>query len=100
MKTNTITKAQVTPAKRLQAGFVVATPGVREAIPTTELNQALNRHLRGDWGDVSPADKASNDEALASDLRLLRLPSQNRVKFWIITEGDRSVTTLILPSEY
>ena len=101
MKTNTITKAQVCPAKRLEAGLVVATPGVREFIPTTELNQALNRHLRGDWGEVSAADKTSNDEALESGFRMLSAyTSLNRVKFWIITEGDRSATTLLLPAEY
>lgn len=101
MKTNTITKAQVSPAKRLQAGLVVATLGVRESIPTADLNQTLRRHLRGDWGEVSAADKVSNDEALESGLRIISAyTSQNRVKFWIITERNRSATTLLLPSEY
>lgn len=86
---------------RFSHGKVVATPGVLEAIPRVELMQALSRHLRGDWGEVSAQDAAANDRALAEDTRLFSAyrSSQER-KFWIITEADRSATTVLLPEEY
>jgi hypothetical protein len=61
----------------------------------------LDRHVSGDWGDLGVADKLANDMALEYGTRLLSaytLPTGARV--WIITECDRSATTLLLPSEY
>jgi hypothetical protein len=59
------------------------------------------RHVAGDWGDLSPADRAANGEALKKGDRLFSsydLPGGGRV--WIITEWDRSATTLLLPEDY
>ena len=59
------------------------------------------RHLHGDWGDIGEDDARANQEALASGYRLLSrydLPADNVI--WIITEADRSVTTLLLPQDY
>jgi hypothetical protein len=59
------------------------------------------RHLAGDWGDVDRADAAANDETLQLGERILlayRLPGGATI--WIITEADRSATTILLPSEY
>jgi hypothetical protein len=82
-------------------GKVFATPGVREAIPHDEVIRALARHLSGDWGDVNAEDKQENEYALGRRLRLLSAyHSRTGVKFWIITEADRSATTVLLPSEY
>lgn len=82
-------------------GQVVATPGVMEATTDEERILALTRHLSGDWGEVSPEDWQSNNEALESRSRLLSVYANARgVIFWIITEYDRSVTTFLLPEEY
>lgn len=84
-------------------GQIVATPGALRAL--SEVQQAaaplLHKHVQGDWGDVCEEDKVANNQALTDGDRLLssyRL--QNNVKIWIITEADRSVTTLLLPEEY
>lgn len=61
----------------------------------------LIRHANGDWGDVCKEDWKSNDEALKNGLRLLseyKLPDGRRI--WIITEWDRSATTLLFPEDY
>lgn len=82
-------------------GHVVATPGVMEATTDEERISALTRHHNGDWGEVSTDDWKTNDEALESGSRLLSsYKSANGVKFWIITEYDRSITTFLLPDEY
>jgi len=84
-------------------GLVAATPAALAALERAgaELQQILNRHLTGDWGDISAEDRAENDFALREGLRLLsayRLSSGARI--WVITEADRSVTTLLLADEY
>ena len=65
-----------------------------------ELLQLLARHMNGDWGDVCEEDKQSNNEALLHGNRLLSSYSLCNETVWIITEADRSATTILLPSEY
>jgi len=61
----------------------------------------LSRHAAGDWGDVSDADREENEFSLAHGFRLLSsYKLRNGTKLWIITEADRSSTTLLLPDEY
>ena len=85
-------------------GQLVATPGALEALgrnPSVGVWTYLQRHLTGDWGDLEAADKAENELSLREGSRLLSayaLPDGTRI--WIITEADRSVTTLLLPNEY
>lgn len=89
-------------------GRVVATPGALEALE--EAGQSvwvfLARHLAGDWGAVDVHDKAANDEALKDGSRLLSAYLLNTGKtIWLITEaqddnGNRALTTALLPSEY
>ena len=82
-------------------GKVVITPGALEAVNSFEISQLLGRHVAGDWGDVPGEDWIANDEAVLTGGRLLSsYKTQNEEKIWIITEWDRSVTTLLLPSEY
>ena len=89
-------------------GQVVATPGALDALAAAgeSVEEFLNRHHRGDWGDLDDADAALNDEALQDGSRLLSAYHlKTGVKIWIITEaaddeGDRSATTLLLPDEY
>jgi hypothetical protein len=60
----------------------------------------LGRHVRGDWGDLDDEDKQRNDEALTLGSRIFSAYLVEGVKFWVITEADRSVTTILLPEEY
>jgi len=63
--------------------------------------QSLNRHVKGDWGDVDDEDKQSNDQALKQGTRLLSAyEAKGLPKIWIITEADRSATTILFPDEY
>lgn len=88
---------------RFRAGKLLMTAGVNDLVQQGELNPVpyLRRHLDGDWGDLCDEDRRSNDAALKNGDRLV---SSYRVsddlKLWIITEWDRSVTTLLLPDEY
>lgn len=94
-----------TQVKFVPLGQVVATPGALAALSAAGVAPTgyLDRHARGDWGEALPHhDKIANDQALRYGERLLsayRLPGTG-VKLWIITEWDRSVTTLLLPDEY
>ena len=82
-------------------GRVVATPGVLEDIDREEIQVALSRHVRGDWGELCSDDLQANEDALVQGARLLsKYRGNGGVVFWIITEWDRSVTTVLLPSEY
>jgi hypothetical protein len=85
---------------KFKLGQVVGTPGARE-IEWAELNDALQRHINGDWGNVDADDKKANDDALVNGERLLSAyTTKSGTRFWIITERDRSVTTILLPEEY
>ena len=88
------------PAK-VTLGQVYATPGALAAIPIDEISAAIGRHRRCDWGEVDAEDKATNDRALACGGRLVSAyTSSEKTRFWIITEADRSATTVLLPEEY
>ncbi|MGP3790514.1 hypothetical protein [Pseudomonas sp. B392_1p] len=80
------------------------TNGVENLVVTGRLNPSpyLHRHLSGDWGDLSEDDWRLNDAALKSgeDRLFSSYQVDTNLKLWIITEWDRSVTTLLLPSEY
>jgi len=92
----------VTPIK-FSFGQVVGTPEALTAVAEAGQSAStyLARHGSGDWGELDPEDQKANDFALNNDERLLSsyvLPTGT--KLWIITEWDRSQTTLLLPSEY
>jgi hypothetical protein len=88
---------------RIRPGRIVATPGSlaslnHNGIPPMAL---LLRHICGDWGDVCPEDWQQNDLSVASGLRVLSVYTMpDRTKVWVITEWDRSVTTVLLPDDY
>jgi len=82
-------------------GQLGITPGAQELIPIKEVEIALNRHASGDWGSVCEDDRAQNEWALENEARLMSVyKSDSGDSFWIITEADRSSTTILLPSEY
>lgn len=82
-------------------GTTVATQGVLRELTSDDIITALRRHQVGDWGDVDKEDSASNDCALQDGGRLFSVyHTSSKVKFYVITEWDRSVTTVLLPHEY
>lgn len=82
-------------------GRLVCTQGAEAELTPFDVSLALNRHSQADWGDCCPEDRKSNDEALKCGSRLFSVyHAENGTKFWIITEWDRSATTVLLPHEY
>ena len=84
-------------------GQTVITPGAIEALEKSQQHPGdfLSRHLRGDWGELCEEDRAANQQALDERLRLMSVyRTTKQEKLWIITEADRSATTLLLPEEY
>ena len=84
-------------------GQVVATPGALTALEAAGQapQELLLRHVTGDWGDLVPEDVEENERALKVGNRLFSAYELNDgTRVWVITEWDRSVTSLILPMEY
>jgi hypothetical protein len=90
-------------AARFPPGRIVATPGALAALEEAGASPGifLKRHLTGDWGEVDDHDRRENELSVVQGFRLLSAYTlSNGTKLWIITEADRSATTLLLPSEY
>jgi hypothetical protein len=92
-----------TPKLLFALGHVVATPGA--LIAMTELDfsplDLIHRHVTGDWGDLCAEDQRQNRLAIRSGLRIFSsYKISATTKIWIITEADRSSTTLLMPDEY
>jgi hypothetical protein len=88
---------------RFPLGRVGATPGALRALEKAEQLPAefLDRHVNGDWGDVPEEDKQENEFSVENGLRILSAYTTSAgEKIWILTEADRSATTILLPSEY
>jgi hypothetical protein len=88
---------------KFDLGQVVATPAALKALVTNNQTplEFLSRHVTGDWGELDEHDQRENEYALAHGLRLLSAYTlRDATRLWIITEADRSATTLLLPSEY
>jgi len=89
------------PPPKFATGQIVITTNARRQLPETEVRQALQRHLAGDWGDCGPEDAATNEAALVDGDRLLSVyHTAEKICFWIITEADRSATTVLIPEDY
>ncbi len=94
-----------TPTRRVNfpLGQTVATPGALRALEEAGQlpHEFLARHSRGDWGELDAQDKRENDRSLRKGFRILSAYKTNLgEKLWVITEADRSTTTILLPSEY
>ena len=88
---------------RFPLGQTVATPGALQALSQAgqEPSAFISRHVSGDWGEISDGDRQLNDEGVNGGDRLMSVYTLSTgVKIWVITESDRSVTTLLLPDEY
>ena len=82
-------------------GQLVSTPSIPETFTPEETAKCLARHQSGDWGDTCSADKRLNDLAVKDGGRLISsYKFEDGRKLWVITEHDRSVTTLTKPEEY
>lgn len=91
------------PKTNFLLGHIVATPGALDALDRASTNAAdlLIRHSNWDWGDIPAEDAEQNELAVGQGLRILSsYPLEDEVRVWIITEADRSSTTLLLPDEY
>jgi hypothetical protein len=90
-------------AARFTLGQTVITPGAAEALEAAEqtATEFLRRHVKGDWGDLSADDVKENELSVEQGFRLLsRYQTSRGERLWIITEADRSATTILLPIEY
>jgi hypothetical protein len=84
-------------------GQVVMTRNALGTLPSDDVQAALARHAAGDWGDVCEEDRQENELSLKEGFRLFSVYHTTETpprKFWIITEADRSATTVLLPEDY
>ena len=86
----------------LPLGRIVATPGALKLLGESGGHpfDYLARHAAGDWGDLCAFDRRQNDIALRHGYRIFSSYDVSAERVWIITEADRSVTTILLPEEY
>jgi len=91
-----------TPLPRFRLGQIVATRGVLKHLEHhgIQADPYLRRHVCGDWGNVPPDDALTNERAVVHGARILSSYEVAGERVWVITEADRSVTTLLFPSEY
>lgn len=89
------------PVAVFRLGQIVATPNALGRLTQDDILSGIQRHQAGDWGDVDEHDRQENELSLKEGFRLLSVyHARNGTKFWIITEADRSVTTVLLPEDY
>jgi hypothetical protein len=81
-------------------GRVVITANASQHLTMVAVNDALRRHEAGDWGDIPPEDACENEVSLKKGFRLHSAYGTRERRFWVITEDDRSVTTILMPEDY
>jgi len=83
-------------------GQTLTTPGALVVMQGIDISPILilSRHQCGDWGDMDQDDKDANDSALNTEARIFSAYKFGTVLLWVITETDRSATTILLPEEY
>ena len=82
-------------------GQTLITANARDKLHPEDIPLALGRHANGDWGEVCEEDRQENEHSVNQRLRLFSVYRDRQgVKFWIITEADRSATTILLPEDY
>ena len=85
---------------KFSLGQIVMTTNAAGQLQLNDIYKSLSRHAAGDWGEVCEADRQENELSLKEGYRLLSVYRSGDTKFWIITEADRSVTTVLLPEDY
>lgn len=86
--------------QKFPLGQVVIAANAAQHLDTIAVHEALRRHAIGDWGDLLLEDACENELALKEGHRLFSAYGTGESRFWIITEHDRSVTTILLPQDY
>lgn len=81
-------------------GQVVITANASAQLDPAAVREGLKRHAAGDWGEVGEEDRRENEFSLREGYRLLSVYGHGADRFWIITEADRSVTTVLMPDDY
>ena len=107
---STEVKARAYSLPLFSLGRILATPDALQVLTAMRLSalRLLARHVRGDWGNLDEHDREQNKLAVLAGLRVLSAYEVERTidgrvikqKFWVITEADRSSTTVLLPDEY
>lgn len=93
--------AKTLPFAKFRCGRILSTPNALSQLTNEDILMGVQRHQAGDWGDVEPEDHKANEHALVTGARLWSVyHAVNGVKFWVITEADRSATTVLLPQDY
>lgn len=88
-------------ASKFRLGRTVITSAALELLHPDDVHSALHRHAGGDWGEVCPEDWSENELSVEQGFRLLSVyRDRHDRKFWIITEADRSATTILMPDDY
>ena len=88
-------------AAKFQLGQLVATPNALDRLTQDDIRSGIIRHQSCDWGDLDADDRKENDLSFERGTRLLSVyHASNGVTFWIITEADKSSTTVLLPEDY
>jgi hypothetical protein len=91
----------IDPKAKFWLGRLVVTANAEDGLDHEDIHNSVNCHLSGDWGDLCVEDKDANEHALQYGGRLFSVYHDRKgVKFWIITETDRSATTVLLPDDY
>jgi hypothetical protein len=86
---------------KFELGKTVITANAKNVLNMPCVNKALNRYIFGDWGDVCDEDARTNDVAVKNGERILgSYTDKFKQKFWIMTEADRSYTTVLMPEDY
>lgn len=86
---------------KFSLGQVVITANAKSTLNEEDVSVALSKHIHGDWGDVCEEDHQTNEDAVKMGDRLLSVYHDiGNIKFWIITEANRSSTTVLLPDDY
>lgn len=103
MSTTNTTILSSYPGRLFEPGQIMMTPGAIDALLEAKDSpfQYLANHLSGNWGDVCEDDAKENDFSVKNGFRIMSVYHlKTGVKVWVITEADRSLTTMLLPSEY
>lgn len=85
---------------KFSLGDTVITANAHALLDPTDIAQAISRHASGDWGELCPEDLEQNEHSLEAGGRLFSAYGSGERRFWVITECDHSVTTVLMPQDY
>jgi hypothetical protein len=93
--------SQTIPVAVFRLGRIVTTPNALQSLTQDDILVGIQRHQAGDWGNLGDDDRVANDQSLAQGGRIVSAyNAMNGTRFWLITEADRSRTTILLPEDY